>query len=297
MIRKDGEALDIVCAALQREAAVTHLVEDIGSRPVAPGSFGLLMPARLRSTREDVLVKVNANEHERRWLPAIGALDPEIVPAVHGSGDDIDDLGLGWMVLERLPYTPPGFAAPEWYGPLMTGALRWHAAARNVPLEPWHDVDAAWVASWIDQGIALDPGPNMTRLRERFEDEWAWMSDVCGSMEPAHGDVHFFNAGSRTPGLPDSLVLFDPIPRLAHWPYDFANSQTLTNREGEPTLVVLAAQARRAAGLPTPNDRDVARLSDLFCGWLSVMWRVIFKDVAPQRQASAASYVSRAVRT
>ena len=41
---------------------------------------------------EQVLVKVNANVHERAWLPAIGREDPDIVPEVFGSGDSIDDV-------------------------------------------------------------------------------------------------------------------------------------------------------------------------------------------------------------
>ena len=297
MIRRDEAALGIVSAALRRDPAITELVDDIGSEPVAPGSFGLLMPASLRRTGEDVLVKVNANEHERRWLPAIGAIDPQIVPEVHGDGEHIDDVALGWMVMERLPHTPPGFGAPEWYAPLLNGAFRWHEAARRVALPPWHDIDGPWLRSWIDQAAAADRDVDMGHLLDRFDRDWAWVCDVCGAMQPAHGDVHFFNAGSREPGLPDALVLFDPIPRAAHWPYDFANSQTLTNREDEPPLVVLAAHARRAHGLPTPDDGDVERLSALFCAWLSVMWHVMFKDVAPQRRASAARYVDQALRT
>jgi hypothetical protein len=298
-IRSDDEALEIVATGLRRDPAITALVDEIGSRPVAPGSFGLLMPARLRTTGEDVLVKVNANEHERRWLPAIGAVDPGVAPAVHGGGERIDELGLGWMVLERLPHRPPGFAGPEWYGSLLRAAFRWQDAARRVDLEPWHAVDAAWLSSWIDRALELDRSSDLRRLRDRFDADWAWVCEVCGSMEPAHGDVHFFNAGSREPGVPHTLVLFDPIPRAAQWPYDAAHCETLTNaRDSFPDgsqLVACAAEDRRQRGLPTPDDRDVRRVSDLYCAWLAVMWRVIFTDAAPQRARSAARYVQLAL--
>lgn len=298
-IRTDDEALEVVAAALRREAAITELVDEIGSRPVAPGSFGLLMPARLRATGKDVLVKVNANEYERRWLPAIGEIDPEAAPAVHGSGGCIDEVRLGWMVLERLPYQPPGFAGPEWYDSLLRGAFRWQDAARRIAIEPWHSIDGPWLTSWLDQVIAIDPSLELRRLRDRFDADWAWVSQTCGPMESAHGDVHFFNAGSREPDIPASLVLFDPIPRSAHWPFDVANCQTLTNYlETSPNgerLVLQAARDRRERGLPTPDDPDVLRLSDLFCAWLSVMWRALFREVAPERQASSARYVEQAL--
>jgi hypothetical protein len=300
-IRTDDDALDAVASALRREPSITRLVDEIGSRPVAPGSFGLLMPARLRATGADVLVKVNANEHERRWLPAIGEVDPGVAPVVHGAGERINDVPLGWLVLERLPYQPPGFGGPEWYGALVHGALRWQDAARRVVMDPWHAIDGPWLTMWMDQLLGTDPSPDVSRLRERFDDDWAWICDVCGPMEPAHGDVHFFNAGSREPGVPDALVLFDPIPRAAHWPFDVANCETLTNYQdtvpdGEP-LVAIAARDRRARGLPTPDEADVLRASDLFCAWLSVMWRTHLRTYEPDRRGSSDRYVQRALST
>jgi hypothetical protein len=295
-IRDDDEAVARVTSALRRDSGVTALVEDVGSRHVARGAFALLVPARLRSSGRDVLVKVNANAHERAWLPAIGELDPDVVPAVFGSGDAIDDVPLGWMVMERLPYQPPGFAGAEWYGSLIRAAFRWQDAARRVEVPVVHAVDGAWLTSWMDAAVELDGSPGVRRLRDRFDDDWAWVSERCPS-EPCHGDVHFFNAGSREPGLPESLVLFDPIPRLAPWPYDPAHCETLTNYalvvpDGEP-LVLHTARHRRELGLPTPDDDDVLRISALFCAWLAVMWRALFRDKQPDRRETSARHVDR----
>jgi hypothetical protein len=298
-IRTDHEALSIVTSALKSEPAVNDVVIDIRPRHVAKGAFGLLVPARLRTDGTDVLIKINATDYEIRWLEAIGAIDPEAAPAVFGSGQSFGDVGLGWMVMERLPHQPPGFGGPEWYGPLLAGAFRWQDAARQVTLNPLHEIDGEWLRGSIEQAVELDGTSELRRLRDRFDDDWGRTCELCGPPEPAHGDVHFFNAGSRTAGVPQALVLFDPIPRLARWPFDAANCQTLTNYRSvdreRPPLVVAAARHRRDLGLATPDDRHIEVVSDFYCAWLSVMWRVHFRAFAPERAAFAAEYVARAV--
>lgn len=284
-----------VAAALQRDEVVGDLLADVGERPVAKGAFGVMFAAVSRETGQDVLIKVNAAAHERVWMPAIHTVDPEISPAVFGTGATIDDLALPWIALERLPFAPPGLGGPEWYPPLMRAAFRWHDAAAELDLPPVHAIDRPLVASWIDDALELDETAELLQLRERFDDDWAWVSATC-STHVHHGDVHFFNAGSRTPGIPDTLVLYDPIPREAPWPYDAANCHTLTNYGDEPSLVRLVAEFRRARGLPTPDDPDVDRISALFCAWLALMWRVLFKDVQPDRRVTSWAHVERAVR-
>jgi hypothetical protein len=295
-IRRDEQTVELVAAAIVRDVDLGPLVELAPERVIPAASFGLLFPARWRGSGDDVYVKINANEHERAWLSAIGDVDPDVAPRVYATGECVDDITLPWMVLERLPYLPPGFGGPEWYAPLVRASFRWNAAARSVDLEPWHAIDGPWLNGWFDQLIAAHSTPAVERLRDRFDDDWKWVAEACGAMEPAHGDVHFFNSGSRRPGLPEALMLFDPIPRAAHWPYDVANCQTLTNYAGETPLVVLAARDRRDRGLPTPDDAEIERLSDFFCAWLSVMWRVIFRERAPERVASSEEYIVNALR-
>jgi hypothetical protein len=295
-IRDDKDAIARVASALRADAAVTALVDEIGDSPAARGAFGLLFPATLRSSGEGVLIKVNANAYERAWMRAIHDVDPEVGPAVHGSGEVIGDLRVTWLALERLPYQPPGFGGPEWYAPLMRAAFRWQDAAATIDLEPVHAIGDQLVRTWIDDAISLDGTRELHQLRNRFDDDWAWIDASC-PMQVSHGDVHFFNAGSRTDGIPETLVLFDPIPRLAPWPYDVANCHVLTNYAGDVPLVAFAAAHRRAKGLPTPADPDVDRISALWCAWLAVMWRVLFREVQPGRRESAAAYVERAFLT
>lgn len=291
----DEKAVARIVDALQRDGAVLDVVDEIGDGPAARGAFGLLFPARRRRTGERVLIKVNAAPWEAAWLPAIYEVDPDISPAVFSSGQSIDGLRMPWVVIERLAYAPPGLGGPEWYPPLLRAAFRWQEAAARVDLEPVHDIDRELVASWIDDAIELDGTADLRRLRERFDRDWDWVEATCpGQIH--HGDVHFFDAGSRTAGVPHTLVLFDPIPRRAPWPYDAANCHTLTNYSGDVPLVRLAADRRRERGLPTPTDEDVDRVSALFCAWLAVMWRALFRDVQPDRSRSAPVHVRRALR-
>jgi len=203
------------------------------------------------------------------------------------------------MVVERLPFQPPGFAGAEWYAPLLRAALRWQEAARRVSVPPLHAIDGRWFTDWMRPALKSLATLETRRLSERFDDDWTWVTSVCDPAEPAHGDVHFFNAGAREPGIPESLVLFDPIPRVAPWPFDAANCETLTNYragvpDGEP-LVLIAARDRRERGLPTPDDAGVRKLSALFCAWLSLMWLGIFNETQPERRKSAAAYVEQAL--
>ena len=295
-IRQDDEAIALVAAALRRDERVNAIVRDVGSRPVARGFSGSCFPAVVRDTGADALIKVNAAPYELEWLPAIHAVDPQITPAVFGSGESVGGHAICWIAMEHLPFVPPGFGGPEWYGPLLRAAFRWQDAASSLDLEPVHAIDAAWISSWIDAAIELDRSAEVMRLRERFDEDWAWVSDVCPSCVH-HGDVHFFNAGSRAPGVPDTLVLFDPIPRSAPWPFDAANCHALTNYAGDRPLVHFAAEHRRSRGLPTPDEADVERVSTLFCAWLAVMWRALFRETQEDRRTSAAAHVERALRS
>ena len=200
--------------------------------------------------------------------------------------------------MELLPHQPPGLGGHEWYGPLLLAAARWHDATSRLDLIPTEVIDDRWLLVWLDAILETDPTPALRRLRARFDDDWAWIQGVC---EPArcHGDVHFFNAGSRASTPLESLVLFDPIPRLAPWPYDAANCHTLTNFhkiQGDgPSLVERFAELRRGKGLPTPEAPDVDRVSRLFAAWLAIMWQTRFNDSQAGRAVTIARYVDAAL--
>jgi len=61
--------------------------------------------------------------------------------------------------------------------------------------------------------------------------------------------------------------------------------------------VQLAADHRRRHELPTPEDADVAKASRLLCGWLSIMWQVVFGDLVRDRRSTTLAYVADALAT
>lgn len=296
-IRRDDEALAAFVAAARTDSALDDLVDGIEDAPVAIGTDGVLLRGRLRTSGQPVVVKLNAQPGERAWLPAVGAVDPSIVPAVFGSGEVIDALALPWLCMELLPAGPPGFAGPEWYDPLMAAAVRWQSAAAQVSLPPAVEIDVEWFRFWLDAGLDFDPSDELRRLRQRLDEDWAFIESTFDAAI-AHGDVHFFNAGSRD-SLPDAFVLFDPHAWRAPWPFDGAYCETLTHLrlkpDHAPPLVERLAALRRQQGLPTPVPDDVDRASRLMCAWLAVMWRSLFRDAAPERQATTNAYLAAAV--
>ncbi|MEN3273526.1 MAG: hypothetical protein V7636_2287, partial [Actinomycetota bacterium] len=280
-IRRDDEAVAAFVAAARADSVLGDLVERIESAPLAIGTDGVLLRGTLRARGRSVVVKLNAQPGERAWLPAVGAVDHGIVPAVFGSGDRVDVLELPWLCMEHLPTQPPGFAGPEWYDSLMAATVRWHAAAAHVALPPAVEIDVEWVRFWLDAGLDLDPSDDLRRLRDRLDEDWAVVSSMC-DVAIAHGDVHFFNAGSRDSGAPEELVLFDPHAWRAPWPFDGAYCETLTHLGLKPghgaPLVERMARLRRDCDLPTPDPPDVDRVSRLMCAWLAVMWRALFRE-------------------
>jgi hypothetical protein len=297
-IRTDPDAIAIFVAEARRDPGVAAVVESIDDAPVGFGFFGVLLHGRLHADGREVVVKVNAQMDERTWLPAVDRVAPGVVPAMFGDGDRLGDLELGWLCTELLPHQPPGLGGQEWYGPLLLAAARWHDATSRLDLIPTEVIDDRWLRVWLDAIVETEPTPALRRLRARFDADWAW---IQGLFEPArcHGDLHFFNAGSRASTPPESLVLFDPIPRLAPWPYDAATCHTLTNfhkiQGNGPSLVERFAELRRSQGLPTPEAPDVDRVSRLFCAWLAIMWQTRFNDSQPDRAATIARYVEAAL--
>lgn len=299
-IRRDQEAVAACVTEARRDGALAVIVSSIDDVPVGFGHFGVLLRGRLASDGFEVVVKVNAQADERRWLAAVDAAGTGVVPRVFGDGDRLGDLDVGWLCMEWLPYAPPEYGAAEWYPPVLRAAADWHDAARSIELAPPEVVDSEWFRFWLDAGLDYEPSPDLRLLRARFDEDWAWVDETC-DRERCHGDVHFSNAGCRSSTLPARLVLFDPMPGLAPWPYDAARCQTLTNfqkiQETGPSLVQQFAEIRRERGLPTPNGRDVDRLSRLFCGWLAVMWRTLFRELQPDRAETVGGYVAAALQT
>jgi hypothetical protein len=295
---RDDEAVSRVVGEARRDPNLAALVCEIEDVPAGFGYFGMLLRAKLCADGGDVVVKVNAQPTERTWLSAVDAATPGVVPTVYGDGDATGDLELGWLCMERLPHLPPEYGSAEWYQPLIEAVARWHDATRQRDIGPLEVVDAAWIAFWVDCAIDLQPSPGLRRLRDRVEDDWAWLTDHF-ELERCHGDVHFSNAGARTPDTTAPLVLFDPMPRLAPWPFDAAYCHTLTGykpvQPGEPSLVERLAAIRRAHGSSTQGRSETDRASRLMCAWLVAMWRTLFNDSQPDRADTIWPFVDAAL--
>src|SRR4051812_43744558 len=91
-IRRDDEAVAVFVAAARADSVLSDVVEGFEDVPMAIGTDGVLLRGRLRTSGEPVVVKLNAQPGERAWLPAVGAVDPSIVPAVFGTGEVVDAL-------------------------------------------------------------------------------------------------------------------------------------------------------------------------------------------------------------
>ncbi|HUR17000.1 MAG TPA: hypothetical protein VMZ33_06920, partial [Candidatus Limnocylindrales bacterium] len=297
-IRRDADVVATLVEAARSDPRLGEVVATIDDIPAGFGAFGVLLAGQTHS-RSDIVVKVNAQPIERAWLTALDLVDPGVVPHVVAQGDVLAALPLGWLAMERLGHQPPGMGAAEWYPPLLRGTDRWQAAAVSIDdLPVVETIDDAWISRWLDVALADSADAHLRRLRDRFQEDWAWVVDQC-PVVPCHGDVHFFNAGSRSGSADEPLVLFDPIPRLAPWAYDAANTQALTNyhrfADGRPSLVEQAAVLRGARGLDVPDGPTMQRVSALLCAWLAVCWSVWFSQVAPELRGTAMDYVKRAV--
>jgi hypothetical protein len=218
---------------------------------------------------------------------------------VVGQGDDLSSLPLGWLAMERLDHQPPGMGAAEWYPPLVRATDRWHAAAASLEgLAVVERIDESWIARSLDAALAISADGPLRRLRDRLPEDWAWVVDQC-PVVACHGDVHFFNAGSRSGSTAEPLVLFDPIPRMAPWAYDAANTQALTNYRrfagAGPSLPEQAATLRAARGWEVPDPPTMQRVSALLCAWLAVSWSLWLFQFAPERRAGALEDVERAL--
>jgi hypothetical protein len=297
-IRRDADVVATLVEAARSDKRLAEVVTTIDDTPAGFGAFGVLLAGQTHGG-DAVVVKVNAQPTERAWLTALDTADPGVVPYVVAQGNALASLPLGWLAMERLGHQPPGMGAAEWYPPLLRGADRWQAAAATIDeLAVVETIDGAWIARWLDEALGVSGDAHLRRLRDRFSEDWAWVVGQC-PVVPCHGDIHFFNAGSRGGSAEEALVLFDPIPRLAPWAYDAANTHALTNYHlfaaGGPSLVEQAAILRGARGLEVPDRPTMQRVSTLLCSWLAVCWSVWFSQLAPERRATAMDYVERAV--
>jgi hypothetical protein len=297
-IRRDPDVVRELIEEARSDRRLGEIVASLDDTPAGFGAFGVLLAGQTHDGAT-VVVKVNAQPIERAWLAALDVADPGVVPHVVGQGDGLASLPLGWLAMERLTHQPPGMGAAEWYPPLLRATDRWQAAAASIEALPVVEtIDDDWMARWLDGALALSDDAQLRRLRERFSDDWAWVVDQC-PVASCHGDVHFFNAGSRSGSPAEPLVLFDPIPRLAPWAYDAANTHALTNyhlvANGGPSLPEQAAILRRARGLQVPDRPAMQRASTLLCAWLAVCWSLWLFRFAPERRTPAMSYVERAL--
>ena len=223
-----------------------------------------------------VLVKVNITERERFWMSTVSERSPDAVARVLASGDDLDDIDVRWLVLERLPAHAPDPPTPAWFQAALDAALAFQAVARDIDTSLVFDEGLAFWERFVCVHAGAAPGP-VPELVATMSDDLAWL-DAHIERHTLFGDLHFGNMAAAADGAPLQLRLFDPIPRRQPWVFEAVYFEQ-SHPDGRG-LVAAMAKRRRAAGMPTPADDVVARAETILRAWIGVMWWGI---IAPLR--------------
>lgn len=239
-----------------------------------------------------VVLKLNVTERERFWMTAISQRAPDAVARVHASGDDLDGLGVRFLVLERLGPHAPEPPTPEWFSAALDASLAFQTAARTVDASLVDDEGLAFWERWVGAHADAAPGPVRALVAHLPEDlEWV---DAHIERHVLFGDLHFGNmAATGESSL--RVRLFDPIPRCQPWVFEPIYFEQSCAGDG---LVAAMAARRRAAGMLTPDDSVVSRTETLLQAWIGVMWWGIVGSIREDAGACErlAGWVTNAVK-
>lgn len=232
--------------------------------------MGVVFAGTWGPDRIPVVLKLNANEHELEWMPAIASRATDLVPHVYAAAATLGGEDVAWLLLADTPHQFD-CANLEDCRKLMAAAARFQQVAANID-GTTYGIDRSFFNLYLPMAIEAEcPGPAGEVLAQMPAD-LTWL-DQIGPRIHCHGDVHFANAVSTEPG--GRLLLIDPIPRTAHWAWDAAYAELSSGVPGTPPLVPLLAAARQTLGLPAAADSTLARIETILLGWSSMLWWAI----------------------
>jgi hypothetical protein len=303
-VRSDPEAVTFIHQRARAEPALRGLA-DLAVFGAEWGTSGLHFAGTWTVSGVDVILKVGVSPPQRWWTEVIAKEDPGLAPMLFGSGSQLSDIQLNWILTEQLP----GGLHSGWdgleFGMLMAAGARFHRFARRHPTGPHSATTKDDVADWIRSAMVRDaPGPAASLLTS-LDHDWRFVCDVC-PPEICHGDLHMANVLIRTPApqLSDA-VLIDFEPSFMPWAFEAAYCQVLNSdpvRVGWEGLVPLMAERRAALGLPTvSSDTDLLRVEAITLGWYALrMWSMLGPNPDPSWRppavwrAATDRYVSQA---
>lgn len=234
------------------------------------GNMGVFFAGFWGPAASPVLLKLNVTDLEREWMVAVAARSTDLVPSVHAAGARLDGVDVGWLLLDDTPHHFDSERVSDCQK-LMQAAARFQQIAATID-GTTYGIDRDFFGTWLPAAIQADcPGPG-ARVFDRMPEDLAWL-DTTGPRVRCHGDVHFGNAVSATPG--GHLLLLDPIPRTAHWAWDAAYAEMTSGMPGTPPLVPLLAQTREDLGLPTATGAALQTIETILLGWSSMLWWAI----------------------
>jgi hypothetical protein len=280
---KTPEVIAYLYEQVLAEQAITSLATEIAPEPQTWGHSALHFAARLRAAGEDVLLKVNVAPNQLWWTQQLAEKQPELLPRVFGTGEQLGAERLGWVLWERVG----GGLHAGWQGReftlLLEAGVAFQRIARSLaPLAQTAGILGELRMDELAQGMARGiergaPGP-AERVLQRLAEDWAWVHAVCES-EVCHGDLHMANALCRDEPPDGSALLIDHHPTRMPWVYEPAKPEILNaapDRAGCRNLVLQQAAIRSRMGLNVPAQPDLLRLQAIVLGWWAIqIWGYI----------------------
>lgn len=224
------------------------------------------------STKLDVVIKLPLSPREYRFLTGLGETDAP-TPRIAQHGSELGGYDFAWVVMERLPGSPPSaHLHKEVFERLANAAAHFHDhCGRRWQLEP-PPPPPDWATLLNRAREAMRANPDIPQAHEWIlaikhtqkalaRLQTLWSSRAINTWR--HGDLHPGNCMERPVGSPwnaaPGYVLFD-LAEVAcgHWIEDAVYLERIFWGRPE-TLegvkpVSLIAKARRHLGLDTSDD-------------------------------------------
>jgi hypothetical protein len=262
------------------EPAITNVASEVEPDPQAWGASALHFSARLISSGEPVLLKINVARDQLWWTRRLAQEYPELLPRVFAAGEHVGDASLGWILWERVRGgLHPGWGGRE-FDMILEAGVRFQVASRALAPTAQaagmlDELRVEDLAERLEQGVRrAAPGP-ADRVLARVFEHWAWVKDIC-ETEVCHGDLHMANALCRNVPPGGEALLIDHHPMRMPWACEPAKPEILTaepTRKGGRGLIVKQAAIRSRLGLTAPAGAELERLQAIVLGWWAIqMW-------------------------